>query len=132
MSFEMRWFQIFYLIISTYFVGNALGKLGGLNEDLKELRRQHAWQRREVSKGMIEDMQASENDGKIDQFEFLVASLLSLGKVTSDDVTPIMNKFRDLSGDLGFIMTCDFNDMDQPKECAFDKEPLERVDIHEL
>eukprot|EP00550_Attheya_septentrionalis_P008590 CAMPEP_0198292822 /NCGR_PEP_ID=MMETSP1449-20131203/14159_1 /TAXON_ID=420275 /ORGANISM="Attheya septentrionalis, Strain CCMP2084" /LENGTH=491 /DNA_ID=CAMNT_0043992135 /DNA_START=190 /DNA_END=1665 /DNA_ORIENTATION=+ len=132
MSFEMRWFQIFYLIISTYFVGNALGKLGGLKEDLKDLRRQHAWQRREVSKGMIEDMQATENDGKIDQFEFLVASLLSLGKVTSDDVLPIMAKFRELSGDHGFIMACDFNDMDEPKVDSYDVELVERVDIHEL
>eukprot|EP00978_Attheya_sp_CCMP212_P034455 scaffold144303_cov29-Attheya_sp.AAC.1 len=77
-------------------------------------------------------MQATENDGKIDQFEFLVASLLSLGKVTSDDVAPIMEKFRELSGDHGFIMACDFNDMDEPKSDSYDIELVERLDIHEL
>ena len=42
---EMRWFQIIYLTISTYLVGNALGKLGNLHSDLEQVRRYHAWHR---------------------------------------------------------------------------------------
>jgi hypothetical protein len=55
MPFEMRWFQVFYLLISTYFVGDALGKVGSYNEEIRQLRRFFAWNRREVSQGMIED-----------------------------------------------------------------------------
>ena len=103
MPFSMRWFQIPYLILGTYFVGSALGKLGSLKEELTNIRRYYAWQRRQVSKSMIEDMQAYEHDDVVDQYEYVVASLFALGKVSSDDVIPIMNRFRDLCGDDGVI-----------------------------
>lgn len=103
MGFGLRWFQIFYLILSTYFVGNALGGLASLRADIQAIRRTTAWQRREVTKGMMDEMQGYDHDDKIDQYEFAVASLLTLGKVTSDDLLPIMDKFRELCDDSGFI-----------------------------
>lgn len=90
--FNQRWFQIFYLILSTYFVGNTLGGLASLRSELEQVRRNTAWGRREVNKGLIDEMQPEDNDGKIDQYEFLVASLLHLGKISSSDVEPIMDK----------------------------------------
>jgi hypothetical protein len=111
MPFEMRWFQVFYLLISTYFVGDALGKLGSYNEEIRQLRRFFAWNRREVSQGMIEDWQASDHDDKIDQYEFALASLLDLGTITSSDLQPIMAKFRGLAGPKGYI--CMEEDFDQ-------------------
>ena len=34
-----------------------------------------------------------------DQFEFTIASLVVLGKITADDVRPILEKFQRLTGD---------------------------------
>jgi len=113
MSFEMRWFQIFYLTVSTYFVGDCFGKLGSLKEEILEIRRQYAWGRRKCTKALINDMQADVHDEKVDQYEFLVGSLLSLGKLTSDDVAPIMAKFRELSGNGGFITYQDIDEGDK-------------------
>ena len=107
MPFHLRFFQIFYLILSTYYVGNAIGGLAGLPAQMEEIRRKTAWERREVSKGMIDEMQGYRHDDKIDQYEFAIASLLTLGKVTADDLGPIMDKFRQLSDDNGFIVVAE-------------------------
>ena len=90
-------------MLSTVLVGNAFGKIGSLKEELAEIHRQHAWDRRKVTKRWINEMQAYDNDGQVDQFEFLVSSLISLGKIGSDDIKPIMDKFRCLAGPKGFI-----------------------------
>lgn len=103
MDDNMRLFNIFFLVFSTIFVGDALGKLADLNKEIQQIRRNWAFERREVSKGMIDEFQAYENDGKIDQYEFLVASLLALNKISSKDITPIMDKFRKLAGEDGMI-----------------------------
>ena len=84
--YNMRWFQIFYLILSTAFVGNTLGGLASLRGEVEEVRRKTAWERRKVSRALVDEMQPEENDARIDQYEFLVASLLQLGKISSDDV----------------------------------------------
>jgi len=52
----MRPFQIFYLSLSTYFTGNALGKLATLKQDIDEIRRQHAFDRREINQNMMHYM----------------------------------------------------------------------------
>lgn len=82
----MRWFNILYLILSTYFVGQALGDLASLRTELEEVRIKTAWGRREVSRGLIEEMQPDENNGSIDQYEYLVASLLQIQKISSADI----------------------------------------------
>lgn len=102
----MRYFQILYLMISTYFVGNLWGKLGNLKDSVKKTKRYHAWQRREVNKHMMYYLSSSDDPKRIDQYEFVLASLLNLGKISHDDVRPIMDKFRLLvqhSGDCGYI-----------------------------
>jgi len=110
MPFEFRWFQVIYLTVGTYFVGNALGKLASLKQELDETSRQYAWKRRVVSKGMIMDMNT--NDDIVDQYEFVVSSLLSLGKISSDDIAPIMDRFRTLAGEKGYIQISDQPDRD--------------------
>jgi hypothetical protein len=92
--FSMRWFQIFYLILSTYFVGSTLGGLASLQTEIEEVRRKTAWGRRENSRSLIDEMQPEDNNDKIDQYEFLVASLCQLGKISAGDVEPIMDKVR--------------------------------------
>jgi hypothetical protein len=104
MPFELRWFQIFFTTLGTAFVGSVFGGIASLKNDIMDLRRFYAWKRREVSKHLIEDMQGPEADNKVDQFEFLVGSLLMLNKIGSSDVEQIMEKFRELAGDKGFIM----------------------------
>lgn len=92
-----------FLVFSTYFVGDSLGRLGSLSKEIAEIRRQYAWDCREVSRGLINDMQAEEHDDKIDQYEFALASLLALEKVSYDDIKPIMDKFRMLAGTKDYI-----------------------------
>jgi len=101
----MKLFQIFYLSIGTFFVGNVLGKLANLKAEVDNIRRMCAWEQREVSKEMMKTDQ-SDDDGQIDQYEFVVASLLNLEKINSEDIRVIMGKFRKLAqsqGDQGFI-----------------------------
>ena len=93
----------FYLLLSTYFVADALGKVGSYFSEMEALRRLHAWRSREVSRGMIADWQAEEHDDKIDQYEFAIASLMDLGKITHSDLKPIMAQFRKLAGTKGSI-----------------------------
>ena len=38
-------------------------------------------------------------DNSSDQFEFLVGSLVVMGKITSEDVKPILDKFQQLTGE---------------------------------
>lgn len=120
MSASMKAFQVLYLCLGTFFVGNTLGKLATLKQDMDGLCRQHAWEEREVSKEMIRADQGSIHDSRVDQYEFVVASLLNLGKVSPSDITPIMNKFRKLaeaSGDPGYIELGD-NEVRQPNNAA--------------
>jgi len=101
--FELRWFQIFYLTISTYFVGSALGQLGNLKSELADIRLSYAWESRPVTKRFMEEVRGYDGDDKCDQYEFVLSGLLMLGKINSSDVQPIMNKFRALAGQKGYI-----------------------------
>lgn len=102
--------------------------MGSLSAEITDARRRYAWDRREVSKGplrhrdfesnltthaaltsillfpgMVHDFRSDEFDEQVDQYEFAIASLLLLGKITADDLAPIMDKFRALAGPKGFI-----------------------------
>jgi hypothetical protein len=103
MPFDMRWFQIIYLVVATYFVGDSLSRVGSLRKEARDIRCKFAWSSREVSKGMLEDMQSDEHDDKIDQYEYVVASLLALNKVNAEDMKPIMDQFRTLARGKEFI-----------------------------
>lgn len=130
-SFGLRWFKIFYLILSTYSVGNCLGKLQTLKSELKNARRRHAWQRTKVTKRYIEETQASEEDDKVDQYEFLVASLLTLGKLTSEEIEPIMDKYRELAGNKGFILVTEDAEKDNVSKEDDDDLSKDVVDMEE-
>jgi hypothetical protein len=105
---------MFYLILATYFVGNTLGGLASLKDEVHEIQRYEAWNRRELSKGLIDELQPYEHDEKIDQYEFVLASLVTLGKATYEDVVPIMDKFRSMARDDGFIIVEDEEEWSDP------------------
>eukprot|EP00934_Nitzschia_sp_Nitz4_P009265 Nitzschia sp. Nitz4//scaffold31_size150131//117489//120534//NITZ4_002847-RA/size150131-augustus-gene-0.8-mRNA-1//1//CDS//3329547716//9255//frame0 len=107
MPFDMRWFQIFYTTFGTAFMGAVFGAAASLKSDITDLSRFYAWKRREVSKRMIEDFQGPDGDDRVDQYEFLVGSLLMLNKLSSSDIEQIMDKFRDLAGNKGYIIADD-------------------------
>jgi len=119
---SLRWFMIFYLAISTYFVGSAFGKLRDLSQKLESMQNLYLWQQQEATYTMLadfsgrpenEDGKGNEIDGllevepEIDQFEFTIASLVLLGKITSEDVRPILEKFAKLSGKSNKITAAD-------------------------
>jgi len=107
MPFELRWFQIFFTTFGTAFVGAVFGAFAGLRDEVSDMRRFYAWQRREISETLIEEMQGSDADEKVDQFEFMVGSLLMLNKISRSDVEQIMDKYREMAGDKGYIIAED-------------------------
>jgi len=109
----MRIFQIFYLILATYFVGNTLGGLASLKDEINDMKAFETWNRRELSRGLIDELQPYHHDDKIDQYEFLVASLVILGKMSYSDVVPIMDKYRSLACEEGFIKAEEVEESDQ-------------------
>lgn len=52
---SFKWFLLFYLAISTYFVGNAIGKLRDVNKRLDAMRNLYLWQQQEASFEMLND-----------------------------------------------------------------------------
>jgi len=101
MPFHLRWFNIFFTTFGTAFVGTVFGSLAGLADEINDHRRYYAWKRREISKMMVDELQI--NDDKLDQYEFVLGSLLLLQKVNTNDVTQIMEKFHELAGDKNHI-----------------------------
>lgn len=73
-------------------------------------------------------MQGSDEDDRVDQFEFMVGSLLMLNKIDRNDVGQIMDKFRELAGDKGFILSQDLAAREEEKyteETALDSTSVE-------
>ena len=95
---ELRWFNIFYTLIGTGVLANILGRVANLKTELREYAILVAWKRRQVSKRLIQDMEG-DNDGTVDQYEFLVASLVTLEMVSQNQIREIMVKFKELAGD---------------------------------
>jgi len=107
MPVNLRWFNIFFAPVGTAFVGSVFGSLAGLKKEIEDHTNYHAWNRRELSKMMVNEFQVL--DETLDQNEFVLGSLLVLQKVKTNDIERIMNKFRELAGDKKYIST---NDMD--------------------
>lgn len=101
MPVNLRWFNIFFATIGTAFVGSVFGSLAGLKDEIEDHKNYHAWNRRELSKMMVDELQI--NDEKLDQYEFVLGSLLVLKKVKTNDIVHVMNKFRELAGDKEYI-----------------------------
>jgi len=101
MPFHLRWFNIFFTTFGTAFVGSVFGSLAGLQSEVDNHRRTHAWKRREMSKMMVDELQI--NDDKLDQYEFVLGSLLVLQKVNTNDITQIMEKFHELAENKDYI-----------------------------
>jgi len=106
---SFKWFLLFYLAISTYFVGNSIGRLRDLGQRLEAMQAMYLWEQQEATYEMLSDFSgrtdhATTEDGEdvdiepeIDQYEFTIASLVLMGKITSEDVHPIIQKFKRLT-----------------------------------
>jgi len=121
---SLRWFIIFYLAISTYFAGSCFGKLNELSTNLESMQRLFLWEQQEASYTMLADFSGRPDhrdvggigeavdelmdvDPEINQFEFTIASLVLLGKITSDDVRPILEKFKKMTNGTNKITSAD-------------------------
>ena len=106
-------------------VGGVFGGVASLKNDLQDLRRRYAWKRLEVSKRLVEDLKGSSDphDGRINEYEFTVGSLLLLHKINKGDIEVIMEKFRQLAGDGNeYIEYSDPNDESGDDDNVFDLE----------
>lgn len=93
---DLKWFNILFAVIGTAFAAKLLKSLADLDGDLDDMRRFYDWNQMELSVGLIDSME-SNGDGNIDEYEFLVASLIALNKVKKEDITEIMDKFREVA-----------------------------------
>lgn len=92
------------MILSTYFVGQTLESLASLQNEIDQIQTMTAWRRRELSKGLVDELQPEEHDENVDQYEFVLASLVTLNKIAYEDIRPIMDKYRELANpEKGFI-----------------------------
>lgn len=123
--YNQRFFQVFYMIASTYFVGIVFAGLAGLQSEIDQVHRHTAWSRREVSRHLIDELKTEENDGNVGQYEFLVASLVQLGKLSSKDVIPIMEKYRSMANAEGFIAANEAMDTDIEGGGSEEDDPFE-------
>jgi len=98
MAFDLRWFNFLFAIIGTTFAASILGSLADLRSNLRNRRRLYVWKNREVSMQLIADMEA-DGDNQLDEYEFLIGSLVTLEKLNREDVEEIMSKFRELAGE---------------------------------
>jgi len=129
-----RTIMVFYVLLGTYFVGNTLGGLASLKDEVNDMKAFEAWNRREASKGLIDELQPYHRDDKIDQYEFFVASMVILGKVSYDDVVPVMDKYRSLAGAEGFIQVDaveNAGDIEQHSNCHLKCDNEEPVPVLE-
>ena len=129
---SLRWFNIFFTLLGTAFLANILGSVANLKTELLEHRRLAAWKRREVSKRLIQDMEG-DDDGKITEFEFLVASLVTLNKVSSNDISEIMTKFKELAGDDHYITQEDIEKSHEQSEAfALDGKDFNQFEMRDM
>lgn len=109
-----------FTVLSSRQVGDTLAKVGALAVNMREERDRFAWSRIQLSDDLIEDFQiapptttttteaadatktAGDNRSNdqdrddLNQYEFVVSSLLSLNIISKDDIVPIMDKYREL------------------------------------
>ena len=106
MPFELRLFQALYTTLGAVLVGGVIGGARSLKQDLETLKTKFAWKQLEVSKRLVQEMKGSMDpeDLKIDEYEFMIGSLLVLQKADVEDVEAIMSKFRELSKGKDYIM----------------------------
>jgi len=106
MPFDLRWFNFLFAILGTTFAASLLSSLADLTVKLRDMRTLYVWKNREVSMQLIADMEV-DGDTQLDEHEFLIGSLITLGKLDREDVEKIMDKFRHLAGDDQFINEAD-------------------------
>jgi hypothetical protein len=98
MPAQLRWFNVLFTTLGTTYFGALIGSIATLKDDLKDMRTFYSWKHREVSMRLFDDID-EDDDGKIDEYEFLVYSLIALGKLHKNEVKEIMDKFRELAND---------------------------------
>jgi len=92
-----RIFSIFFILVGFMFVGGAIGNLGSMKLELKFLQERSQMMKRSLSTKMIADLDRDGNG--VERWEFLCAMLVQLGKVTEEDLQPLLDKFDELDVD---------------------------------
>ena len=78
-------------------VSIALGRVSSLRHEVEDAKKSAAFSDLHMSAEMLAELD-SDNNG-IDEFEFVVGSLLMMGKVSVEDLQLIISKFRELDVD---------------------------------
>lgn len=100
-----RIFSIFFILLGFMFVGGAIGNVGSMKLELRCLQERSKMMKRTLSTKMIADLDRDGNG--VERWEFLCAMLVQLGKVTEEDLQPLLDKFEELDTDGSGKLTHD-------------------------
>ncbi|CAD7939570.1 unnamed protein product [Amoebophrya sp. A120] len=98
-----RSFCVFYLLISTAMVSAALGNLASMHMLKQKKRREFEFEQRKLTPEMMAEMDTDGNG--VDQFEFCLATLVAMEKLSREDLQPILEKFHELDHDKSGVLT---------------------------
>eukprot|EP00746_Dinoflagellata_sp_MGD_P084720 gnl/MRDRNA2_/MRDRNA2_33599_c0_seq1.p1 gnl/MRDRNA2_/MRDRNA2_33599_c0~~gnl/MRDRNA2_/MRDRNA2_33599_c0_seq1.p1 ORF type:complete len:527 (+),score=126.05 gnl/MRDRNA2_/MRDRNA2_33599_c0_seq1:62-1642(+) len=98
-----RAFSFFFILLGFAFVGAAIGNVGAIQME----RELDAKKRKILGKTLSMDMlnEFDKDNNGVDRCEFVCAMLVQLGKVTEDDILPLLQKFDDLDADGSGLLT---------------------------
>mmetsp|Transcript_29376 Transcript_29376/g.64218 ORF Transcript_29376/g.64218 Transcript_29376/m.64218 type:complete len:519 (-) Transcript_29376:178-1734(-) len=100
-----RAFSFFYILIGFAFVGAAIGHVGTIQMERTMELKHNALLSRSLSLDLLSDFDKDGNG--VDRCEFVCAMLVQLGKVSEDDLVPLLNKFDELDADGSGVLTQD-------------------------
>jgi len=98
-----RAFSFFFILLGFAFVGAAIGNVSAIQME----RELEAKKRKVLGKSLSQDMLSEfDKDGKgVDRCEFVCGMLVQLGKVSEEDLLPLLQKFDELDADGSGVLT---------------------------
>jgi len=122
------YFCTVYMVFAVITVSAAIGNLASLPSEMQLTRKKFEFEAKQLTFSMLEKMDP-DGDG-VDQFEFVLASLLAFGKVTRDDIEPIIQKFELLDDDGSGKLTAD--DLTAATHRAVEEQARRRAELAKL
>lgn len=100
-----RVFSIFFVLLGFGFVGAAIGNISACQMERELEKKKRDLLNRSLSMDLLEEFD-KDGDG-VDKCEFVCAMLVQFGKVTEEDLMPILQKFEELDADGSGLLTKD-------------------------
>lgn len=98
-----RIFSFFFILLGFAFVGAAIGNVGAIQMERELEAKKRKLLGKSLSMDMLNDFDQDGNG--VDRCEFVCAMLVQLGKVSEDDLLPLLQKFDEMDADGSGLLT---------------------------